>query len=107
MEEEEKWLPQLLNRVRVEVLALIGNSKSANALQSQHPKQNRLRLVLGLEAKNPAIVLPDTDMDLAVEECVLGSLSYNGQRCTALKMIFVHENIVETFNKKFIERIAN
>jgi len=80
----------------VQVLALIGNSKSANALQSHHPKQNRLRLVLGLEAKNPAIVLPDTDMDLAVEECVLGSLSYNGQRCTALKMIFVHENIIET-----------
>ncbi|MCA0933590.1 NADP-dependent glyceraldehyde-3-phosphate dehydrogenase [Lutimonas saemankumensis] len=90
---------------RVEVLALIGNSKSANALQSQHPKQNRLRLVLGLEAKNPAIVLPDTDMDLAVEECVLGSLSFNGQRCTALKMIFVHENIIETFNKKFVQRI--
>ena len=90
---------------RVEVLALIGNSKSANALQSHHPKQNRLRLVLGLEAKNPAIVLPDTDMDLAVEECVLGSLSYNGQRCTALKMIFVHENIVETFNKKFVARV--
>lgn len=36
---------------RVEVLALIGNSKSANALQSHHPKKNRLRLVLGLEAK--------------------------------------------------------
>ena len=91
---------------RVQVLALIGNSKSANALQSHHPKQNRLRLVLGLEAKNPAIVLPDTDMDLAIEECVLGSLSYNGQRCTALKMIFVHENIIETFNRKFVSRIS-
>lgn len=90
---------------RVQVLALIGNSKSANALQSQHPKQNRLRLVLGLEAKNPAIILPDTDMDLAVEECVLGSLSFNGQRCTALKMIFVHENVIETFNRKFVTRI--
>ena len=30
---------------RVEVLALIGNSKSANALQNHHPKKNRLRLV--------------------------------------------------------------
>ena len=45
-------------------------------------------------------------MDLAVEECVLGSLSFNGQRCTALKMIFVHENIVESFNKKFVARVA-
>ena len=48
---------------KVDVLALIGNSKSANALQDQHPKSNRLRLVLGLEAKNPAIVMPDADLD--------------------------------------------
>ena len=92
---------------RVEVLALIGNSKSANALQNHHPKKNRLRLVLGLEAKNPAIVLPDTDMDLAVEECVLGSLSYNGQRCTALKMLFVHEDIIEEFNTRYVSKIEN
>ena len=92
---------------RVEVLALIGNSKSANALQSHHPKKNRLRLVLGLEAKNPAIVLPDCDMDLAVEECVLGSLSYNGQRCTALKMLFVHEDIIEEFNTRYVSKIEN
>lgn len=90
---------------RMEVLALIGNSKSANALQSHHPKKNRLRLVLGLEAKNPAIVLPDTDLDLAVEECVLGSLSYNGQRCTALKMLFIHEDIIDEFNSRFVARI--
>ena len=57
-------------------------------------EQIRLETPLGLEAKNPAIVLPDTDMDLAVEENVLGSLSYNGQRCTALKMIFVHDALI-------------
>ncbi len=48
---------------KIDVLALIGNSKSANALQESHPKKNRLRLVLGLEAKNPAIVLADADLD--------------------------------------------
>lgn len=89
----------------IDVLALIGNSKSANALQEHHPKKNRLRLVLGLEAKNPAIVLPDADMDIAVEECVLGSLSYNGQRCTALKMLFVHEDVIEEFNAKFVAKV--
>ncbi len=90
---------------KMDVLALIGNSKSANALQSHHPKKNRLRLVLGLEAKNPAIVLPDADIDLAVEECVLGSLSFNGQRCTALKMLFVHEAVVEEFNQKYVAKV--
>lgn len=90
---------------KVDVLALIGNSRSANALQDQHPKSNRLRLVLGLEAKNPAIVLPDANLDLTIEECIAGTLSFNGQRCTALKIVYVHENIKEAFLKRFCEAV--
>jgi glyceraldehyde-3-phosphate dehydrogenase (NADP+) len=90
---------------KVDVLALIGNSKSANALQNQHPKSNRLRLVLGLEAKNPGIVLKDADLDLAISECIAGTTSFNGQRCTALKILYVHEDIIEEFNKRFSEKI--
>lgn len=90
---------------KVDVLALIGNSKSANALQNNHPKSNRLRLVLGLEAKNPAIVLPDADLELAIEECIAGTLSFNGQRCTALKILYVHEDIVDEFNKRFAAKV--
>ena len=90
---------------RVDVLALIGHSNSANALQDIHPKSNRLRMVLGLEANNPAIVLPDADLELTIKECVNGTTSFNGQRCTALKVLYVHENIIEDFNKRFCEAI--
>jgi len=90
---------------KVDVLALIGNSTSANAIQANHPYKNRLRLVLGLEAKNPGIVLPDADLDLAIDECLTGSTSFNGQRCTALKILFVHEHIVDKFNKRFAEKV--
>ena len=90
---------------KIDVLALIGHSSSAKSLQTQHPKVNRLRLVLGLEAKNPGIVLPDADLDVAIEECIAGSLSFNGQRCTALKVLYVHEDIVEEFNKRFSARV--
>ncbi len=90
---------------RIDVLALIGNSKSAIALQDEHPNKNRLRLVLGLEAKNPAIILPDADLDLTINECLAGSLSFNGQRCTALKLIYVHKDIQEEFNKRFAEKV--
>ena len=55
---------------KIDVLALIGHRSSSNALQNTHPKKNRLRIVLGLEAKNPAIVLPDADLDLAFIECI-------------------------------------
>ncbi len=90
---------------KVDILALIGNSKSAIALQDQHPNKNRLRLVLGLEAKNPAIILPDADLDLAIQECITGTLSFNGQRCTALKVLYVHESIVQEFNKRFAAKV--
>ncbi|MEO1485311.1 MAG: NADP-dependent glyceraldehyde-3-phosphate dehydrogenase [Bacteroidota bacterium] len=90
---------------KVDVLALIGHSSSANALVNQHPKSNRLRQVLGLEAKNPAIILPDADLDLTVKECISGTLSYDGQRCTALKIIYVHEDIKKEFLKKFAKAV--
>ena len=90
---------------KIDVLALIGNSTSANALQNNHPKKNRLRLVLGLEAKNPAIVLTDADLDLTIDECIVGTLSFNGQRCTALKILYVHEDIVDEFNTRFSARV--
>ncbi|WP_445748540.1 NADP-dependent glyceraldehyde-3-phosphate dehydrogenase [Polaribacter sp.] len=90
---------------KVDVLALIGNSKSANSIQANHPNKNRLRLVLGLEAKNPAIVLPDADLDLAISECIVGTTSFNGQRCTALKVVYVHEDIVDEFNKRFAAKV--
>lgn len=91
---------------RVDVFAFIGSAKVARILEKQHPMPNRLRTILGLEAKNPAIVLPDADLDLAVKECVTGSLSFNGQRCTALKLLFVHRSIHDAFLAKFTAAVA-
>jgi glyceraldehyde-3-phosphate dehydrogenase (NADP+) len=90
---------------KIDILALIGNSKSAIALQDQHPNKNRLRLILGLEAKNPAIILPDADLDLTIQECIMGTLSFNGQRCTALKILYVNESIAAEFNRRFTEKV--
>ena len=90
---------------KIDILALIGNSKSAIALQDLHPNKNRLRLILGLEAKNPAIILPDADLDLTIQECIMGTLSFNGQRCTALKILYVHESIAAEFNRRFTEKV--
>jgi len=99
-------VPYLMNTGAIAVLALIGSSRVADQLKKQHPKSNRLRAVLGLDAKNAAIILPDADLALAVKECVTGALSFNGQRCTAIKMIFVHRSIAEPFLKAFCEAVA-
>ena len=99
-------VPRMLASGKVNVLALIGSSKVADHLKKQHPKSHRLRAILGLDAKNAAIVLPDADIELTVKECLLGTLSFNGQRCTALKMLIVHESIAELFLHRFTEELT-
>ena len=99
-------VPPLMTSGKVDCLTLIGSSKMADKLQKMHPKVNRLRSVLGLDAKNAAIVLRNADMDAAVKEVLLGSLSFNGQRCTALKIVFVHSSIADMFLEKLSAAVS-
>ncbi len=95
----------LMRSGQVDCLAFIGSCRVADTLKHQHPQPHRLRSVLGLGAKNAAIILPDADLDLAVRECVTGALSFNGQRCTALKLLFVHESIRDKFLERFVPAV--
>ena len=36
---------------------------------------------------------------------MLGSLSFNGQRCTALKILIVHRSLAERFVARFVEEV--
>ena len=65
----ETVVQPLLASGKVDVLAFIGTNRVADALRRTHPRPHRLRCVLGLDAKNPAIILPDADLDLAASEC--------------------------------------
>ena len=95
----------LLKSGKIDALAFIGSSGVATELKKLHPYPHRLRSILGLESKNPAIILPDANMSLTINECLLGTLSFNGQRCTALKMLFVHKKLKEEFLMKFSEAV--
>ncbi|RAJ04212.1 acyl-CoA reductase-like NAD-dependent aldehyde dehydrogenase [Chitinophaga skermanii] len=98
-------IPPLMESGKINVLTLIGSSKVANQLKKMHPKVNRLRAILGLDAKNAAIITSQADIELAVKECVLGSLSFNGQRCTAIKIIFVHNAVKDAFLERLTAEV--
>jgi glyceraldehyde-3-phosphate dehydrogenase (NADP+) len=95
----------LMESGKLDVFAFIGTNKGANDLKKLHPKPHRMKAILGLDAKNPGIVLPDADLPNAVSECITGSLSFNGQRCTALKILFVHTRIVDEFIRMFNDEV--
>lgn len=98
-------VPSLMQSGKINVLTLIGSSKVADELKKLHPKVNRLRAILGLDAKNAAIITKDADLNLAVSETVLGSLSFNGQRCTAIKIVYVHRSIAQEFLKRLTAEV--
>ncbi len=99
-------IPPVMKSGKVNVLTLIGSSRVADELQRQHPKLNRLRSIMSLDAKNAAIILPDADLDVAVKECLLGALSFNGQRCTAIKIIWAHRSIADEFLRRFSPEVS-
>lgn len=98
--------PALMKSGKINILAFIGSSKVANELKQSHPKLNRLRAVLSLDAKNAAIITKHADIPLAVSECILGALSFNGQRCTAIKLIFVQRGVAEEFVKQLSTAVS-
>jgi len=102
----QKIIGPIMESGKINVLAFIGSSRVAGTLKKQHPRPHRLRCVLGLDAKNAGIILKDADIELAVKECVTGSLSFNGQRCTALKILFVHRSIADRFIELLCQSIG-
>ena len=99
-------IPPIMESGKVDVLTLIGSSRMADRLQKSHPKVNRLRSVLGLDAKNAAIVLENADLEIAVKEIILGALSFNGQRCTAIKIVWAHRAIVDALVVQLSKAVA-
>ena len=104
--EGKTIITPLMKSGKIDVFAFIGSATVANIIAGNHPKPNRLKRVYGLGAKNPAVILEDADIYLTVKECVSGALSFNGQRCTALKIIFVHSKIAGLFLDKFTKAVS-
>lgn len=101
--EGSKVVMPIVQDGAVDLLAFIGSKAVANAIKKAHPEPNRLRCVLGLGAKNAAIVLGDADPVAAAKECLSGALSFNGQRCTALKILFVHRSVADRFVAELVD----
>ncbi|MBW3552160.1 MAG: aldehyde dehydrogenase family protein, partial [Gemmatimonadetes bacterium] len=60
------------------------------------------RLSLEMGGKNAQIVMPDADLDLALDGVLWGAFGTTGQRCTATSRLLLHESI----HDDFVDRLA-
>ena len=56
---------------------------------------------LELGGKNPLVVMPDADLDLAAEGALFSGFGTAGQRCTSLGTVMVHESVHDDFLQRF------
>jgi alpha-ketoglutaric semialdehyde dehydrogenase len=61
---------------------------------------------LELGGKNPLIVTPSADLDLAVEGALFSGFGTAGQRCTSLGTVIVHESVHDQFLASFNAAVA-
>jgi alpha-ketoglutaric semialdehyde dehydrogenase len=74
------------------------NEKCARAMK---------RCSLELGSKNALIVMPDAQMDLAVEASAWGAFATSGQRCTATSRLIVHEEVRSRFTDQLLDRVGS
>ena len=104
--------PSMMATGMVDGLAFIGSSNAADSLIRSHPAPHRLKVFSQLEAKNYGVFLPslfssqnEELLKASVDAAVSGSLSYNGQRCTALKLLLVPREAAEKFVQLFVAAV--
>jgi aldehyde dehydrogenase (NAD+) len=62
------------------------------------------RLSLEMGGKNAQIVMPDADMELALEGVLWGAFGTTGQRCTATSRLLLHDDVHDEFLDVLVSR---
>lgn len=88
---------------RVKMLSFTGSARVGWALKQ---KAGKKKVLLELGGNAAVIVDQHTDIDHAVERCVVGSFAHAGQVCIKVQRIYIHKSVFKQFEMKFLEATA-
>lgn len=92
----------LVSHKNVDCITFTGSSDTGEAIAK---KAGMKPLVFECGGNNPAIVLPDADMNLAAREIIKGAFSYAGQRCTAIKYVLGMPDTLESLESAMMKQL--
>jgi acyl-CoA reductase-like NAD-dependent aldehyde dehydrogenase len=83
-------------------MAFIGLAETGRRILARAAEVTIKTITLELGGKNPIVVFPDADLDLAIDGVVQGmNLNFQGQSCGSTSRLLVHESI----HADFVERL--
>jgi glyceraldehyde-3-phosphate dehydrogenase [NAD(P)+] len=91
---------KLVEHPHISLVSFTGSTKVGREI-SRAAEVKRLHLELG--GKAVAIVLSDADIGLAARKCVEGAFRNAGQRCDAVSLALVEEDVADLFVEKVLE----
>jgi len=86
----------------VDRISFTGSPNSGKAVLKT-AAENLTGALLELGGKNPLVVFPDADLDLAVRGAVEGTFFNQGEACTSASRVLVHVDVAEEFTRRYIE----
>lgn len=88
----------------VQLISFTGETiTGSEIMKNGAPTLKRLSMELG--GKSPIIIFEDADLDRALDACIFGIFSFNGERCTANSRLFIQDSIYESFIQAMKERV--
>lgn len=87
---------QVVRDKRIGVVVFTGSVAGGHAV-TQAASTRFVRLATELGGKDPAYVMPDADLNFAIENVMDGALFNSGQSCCAVERIYVHQDVYESF----------
>lgn len=87
----------------VNVITFTGSTEVGKRIASEAGKTLK-HVSLELGGKNPVIVMPDANLDLAVEGLLWGAFGTAGQRCTATSRLIAVGDVADRLLPKLVER---
>ena len=93
----------LVEHSGVPVISFTGSTETGSRIGEVAGRMNK-RVSLEMGGKNAQIVMPDADMELALEGVLWGGFGTTGQRCTATSRLLLHESVHDEFVDRLVER---
>ncbi len=96
---------RLVTDPQVKAISFTGSTEVGRQIH-QMAARNLTPTQLEMGGKNPAVVLRDADLDLAVEDCITAGYSCAGQWCTSTSRILLERRIAAEVMERFLARVT-
>lgn len=94
--------PLISSHPNIDKISFTGSTATGRRVMASSA-HNLKRLTLELGGNDAAIVMPDVDINSVVRQLFWGCFANSSQLCLAVKRLYVHGDIYETFRDAFVD----